>query len=195
MTTPTPQTSPSMSVNALDVVKRALPFVSISNARLRSPPHPPYFSRLVAPSCPFLPVTKQCPQYTHQVQQKCILGSPCLLKTKIEASLHHLPPKLPKVSPPLNPLSFSLHSKLLNQQKKNIFMLSDAKWRYQGPKSAFPRAFSPKFPELHPRYLPLALLYQKHVLDMQKKGLAGNRTRDHSQHRLRVFKDAVRRPP
>jgi hypothetical protein len=33
------------------------------------------------------------------------------------------------------------------------------------------------------------------LVDMQKKGLAGNRTRDHSQHRLRVFKNAVRRSP
>jgi hypothetical protein len=45
------------------------------------------------------------------------------------------------------------------------------------------------------KFIPLPHHVKKHLLDVQKKGLAGNRTRDHSQHRLRVFKDAVRRPP
>ena len=44
----------------------------------------------------------------------------------------------------------------------------------------------------HPQHSSMSKL---HALDEQKKGLAGNRTRDHSQHRLRVFKDAVRQPP
>jgi hypothetical protein len=38
---------------------------------------------------------------------------------------------------------------------------------------------------------PLPPTTKKHLLDKQKKGLAGNRTRDHSQHRLRVFKSLL----
>jgi hypothetical protein len=45
------------------------------------------------------------------------------------------------------------------------------------------------------KLIPLPHHIKKHFPEKQKMGLAGNRTRDHSQHRLRVFKDAVRRPP
>ena len=51
------------------------------------------------------------------------------------------------------------------------------------------------FYPLHYTFLSSSSSHQNIHVNQQKKGLAGNRTRDHSQHRLRVFKDAVRRPP
>lgn len=54
--------------------------------------------------------------------------------------------------------------------------------------------------DLHPHLLPrLNLAKSKMPLtdmpETKERGLAGNRTRDHSQHRLRVFKNARRQSP